>query len=112
MVSVGHAKVLLGLESKAEQLLIARRVVEEGLSVRATEELVNRAKQGGGGTTRGKRHVPPGESTAIADIEKRLISHLNARVQLKHTPKKGHIVIEYQGNEDLQRILEKLGVEG
>jgi ParB family chromosome partitioning protein len=54
--------------------------------------------------------VPVGEATAIADIEKRLTSFLNARVQLKHARKKGRIVIEYQGNEDLQRILEKVGV--
>ena len=51
------------------------------------------------------------EAAAIADIQKRVSSFLNARVELKHTPKKGHIVIEYQGNDDLQRILEKLGIE-
>lgn len=111
MLSVGHAKVLLGLENKAEQLVLARRVIEQGLSVRATEDLVNHARQGSGSRASGGRRVPPGEAAAIIDIQKRLITHLNTRVQLKHTPKKGHIVIEYQGNEDLQRILEKLGVE-
>jgi len=54
--------------------------------------------------------VPPAEEAAIQDIERRFSSFLNARVQLQHSPKKGKIVIEYQGNEDLQRILEKLGV--
>jgi ParB family chromosome partitioning protein len=102
---------LLGIESKAEQLVLARRVIEQGLSVRATEELVNGMKRARGKVGAHGRRAPEGEIAAIADIEKRLISHLNARVQLKHTPKKGHIVIEYQGNEDLQRILEKLGVE-
>ena len=37
--------------------------------------------------------------------------HLGARVAILHTPKKGRIVIEYRGNEDLQRLLEKFGVE-
>ena len=111
MLSAGHAKVLLGLESKAEQVVLARRIIEQGLSVRATEDLVNGVKQSRGERTASGRRVPPAEAAAIVDIEKRLISHLNTRVQVKHTPKKGHIVIEYQGNEDLQRILEKLGVE-
>ncbi len=111
LLSTGHAKALLGIETKAEQLVLARRVIEQGMSVRATEDLVNGVKQSRGTHTGRGRRVPPGEAAAIADIEKRLISHFNTRVQLRHTPKKGHIMIEYQGNEDLQRILEKLGVE-
>jgi len=47
----------------------------------------------------------------VAGIEKKLTSHLGARVAVLHTPKKGRIVIEYRGNDDLQRLLEKLGVE-
>jgi ParB family transcriptional regulator, chromosome partitioning protein len=57
------------------------------------------------------RPVPAAEAAAISSIQQRLTSHLGARVALKHTPKRGKIVIEYKGNEDLQRILEKLGVE-
>ena len=56
------------------------------------------------------REAPPAEATAVANIEKKLTSHFNARVSLKHSPKKGKIVIEYQGNTDLQRILDRLGV--
>jgi ParB family chromosome partitioning protein len=44
-------------------------------------------------------------------IEKRLTTRLGARVSLKHSGKKGQIVIPYANNEDLQRILEVLGVE-
>jgi ParB family chromosome partitioning protein len=47
----------------------------------------------------------------VAGIEKKLTSHLGARVAVLHTPKKGRIVIEYRGNDDLHRLLEKLGVE-
>ena len=110
MLSTGHAKVLLGLDSKQEQLLLARRVIEDGLSVRATETLVENVRRGGVNRHAPGRHAPAAEATAIADIEKRLTSFLNARVQLRHARKKGRIVIEYQGNEDLQRILEKVGV--
>lgn len=111
LLSTGHAKALLGVENPAEQLVLARRVIEQGLSVRATEDLVNGVKKSRGSRGPHGRRVSPGEAAAISDIEKRLTSHLNTRVQLRHTPRKGHIVIEYQGNEDLQRILEKLGVE-
>jgi ParB family chromosome partitioning protein len=39
-----------------------------------------------------------------------LTSHLGARTSLKHSPKRGRIVIEYHGNDDLSRVLEKLGI--
>ena len=51
------------------------------------------------------------DAATVTGIERKLTSHLGARVAVLHTPKKGRIVIEYRGNEDLQRLLEKLGVE-
>jgi len=115
LLSVGHAKVLLGLESAAERQLLVRRTIEEGLSVRVLEQLVQRhraaaASPSASAGSNGGRVVPAAEATAVANIEKKLTSHFNARVFLKHSPKKGRIVIEYQGNTDLQRILDRLGV--
>lgn len=110
LLSVGHAKVLLGLESADQRALFARRALEQGLSVRTLEELV----QSGRGVRvrrRGVRAVPAAEVSAVADIEKRLTTHLGARVTLRHSPKRGRIIITYAGNDDLQRILQKLGVE-
>jgi len=111
LLSVGHAKVLLGVEETARRAVLARRVIEEGLSVRTLEKLaqghrVSRAGRVGG------RPVPPAEAAAVADIEKRLTTHLGARVALRHSPKRGRIVIAYAGNSDLQRILEKIGLPG
>lgn len=112
ILSVGHAKILLGVEEPAQRLLIARRIIEGGISVRETETLVKRLK-----SDKHARHSgAPGsgseaDRTAIADLEKQLSSRLNTRVQLHHTPKKGRIVIEYYGNEDLQRILEHTGLQ-
>jgi ParB family transcriptional regulator, chromosome partitioning protein len=116
LLSVGHAKVLLGVEEPAQRAVLARRVIEDGLSVRATEKLVQSHRASPTGTpAKGPaptgRTVPPMEAAAIAGIQKKLTSHLGARVAVNHTPKRGKIVIEYAGNEDLQRILEKLGVE-
>jgi ParB-like partition proteins len=117
LISVGHAKVLLGVEDAAQRALIARRIIEDGLSVRATEVLVQARKNPAGASASGSgsgasaKKLSPADAAAIASIEKRLTSHLGARVAVKHSGKKGQIVIPYAGNDDLQRILEKLGVE-
>lgn len=112
LISVGHAKVLLGVEDAAQRAVLARRAIEEGLSVRATEKLVQ-AKKAGIAVPSGTagRKVPAVEAAAVAGIEKKLTSALGARVSLKHSAKRGRIVIEYAGNDDLHRILEKIGVE-
>jgi ParB family transcriptional regulator, chromosome partitioning protein len=112
LLSVGHAKVLLGIEDPARRALVGRRVIEDGLSVRATEKLAIDAKANGGGPRRApKAGLSAKDAATVAGIERKLTSHLGARVALLHTSKKGRIVIEYRGNEDLQRLLEKLGVE-
>jgi ParB family chromosome partitioning protein len=106
LLSVGHAKVLLGVENSAERLVFARRSLEGGLSVRALEELLKHGRSRG---TR-RRRLPASEAATLNDIEKNLTAHLGARVSLRHSPKRGRIIIEYKGNEDLQRVLEKMGV--
>lgn len=112
LLSVGHAKVLLGLEDTAQRSLLGRRIIEEGLSVRATEKLAVAGKMNRGPRTKASRPaISAKDASTVAGIEKKLTSHFGARVAVLHSPKKGRIVIEYRGNEDLQRLLEKLGVE-
>ncbi len=114
LLSVGHAKVLLGIEDTAQRSIIARRVIEEGLSVRSTEKLTQSAKVSAGSPASVgpvKRGLSPKDAATVSGIEKKLTSHLGARVALLHSAKKGRIVIEYRGNEDLQRLLDKLGVQ-
>lgn len=110
MLSVGHAKVLLGLDDAAQRSLLARRILESGMSVREAERHLKRLKSDTPsiGATRTSSDA---EQTVIVDLQKRLSTQLNTKVQLKHTPKRGKIIIEYYGNEDLQRILEKTGLE-
>lgn len=110
LLSVGHAKVLLGVDDGAARQLLARRCIEEGLSVRTLEALVASRGAGSAGGPGKKRRAPAAELTALSDIEKRLVSHLGARVALRHSPKVGRIIIEYRGNDDLQRVLEKIGI--
>jgi ParB family chromosome partitioning protein len=113
LLTTGHAKALLGIEDASQRVLLARRIIAEGLSVRSAEKLTQQAKSGAGAPAGSRRRAGASaqDSAAVEQIEKKLTSHLGARVAMLHTPKKGRIVIEYRGNEDLQRILEKIGVE-
>ena len=108
MLSVGHAKVLLGLESNDQRELLARKIVEQGLSVRDAEHLVNGLKRehSANGAAHAKNAVA--ESAAIRDLQKRLQAQLGTSVTLRHNSKHGKIVIDYYGNEDLERIVGKL----
>jgi ParB family chromosome partitioning protein len=109
LLSVGHAKVLLGLKATEEQLVVAETVLRRSATVRATERLV--ARQLGIGRSRRKR---AGEltvtSAAIEDLQNRLQQHLGTHVTLHHGEKRGRIEIEYYGNDDLQRIVAALGL--
>ena len=111
LITFGHARALLALESQEEQTLLARRVIESGLSVRDTEQDAARMKQGRAWGKKTTKRISQAELAVIKDLEKRISKSLHTRVKLKHNPKRGTIIIEYFGNDDLQRILEKLGLE-
>lgn len=111
-LSVGHAKVLLGVEGAEERLMLARQAIERGWSVRETERKVEQARSGKGARRSAARGGSEEEAAALRSLEDQLASNLSTRVQLKHTAKKGRIIIEYHGNDDLQRILDKMGVSG
>lgn len=109
-ISVGHAKVLLGLATAEEQTLAAERVRKENLTVRATERLVESMRAGSGkSTTKRKGAVPAASSTAIfADLEKRLQQHVGTRVRIVGKASEGKIEIQYFSAQDLDRILQLL----
>jgi ParB family chromosome partitioning protein len=103
-LSVGHAKVLLGLEREEEQLLAAERIRKENLTVRATERLIESMRAGTKPAT--KRKAAAATSEAIfADLEKRLQQHVGTRVRIVGKANAGKIEIQYFSPEDLDRIL-------
>src|SRR5881398_9651 len=112
LLSVGHAKVLLALKAPEEQLLAAETVLRRNASVRSTERLV--ARQLGISRSRRKsRRVGPEQavsSAAIEDLQNRLQERLATHVTVHHGEKRGRIEIEYYGNDDLQRIVNALGL--
>jgi ParB family chromosome partitioning protein len=108
-LSVGHAKVLLGVPGPESQIQLARRTIEEGWSVRELENHLQAVEKKPDSKSR-KGGAHGAEEVALQDLQKRLASTFSTPVQLKHTPRKGKIIIEYFGNDDLQRILEQMGV--
>jgi ParB family chromosome partitioning protein len=106
VLSAGHARALLGLEDPVEQEVLAQRIVAEGLSVRAVEELV---ALGGpeGPRQRGprvRREVPP----ELGALTGALADRLDTRVRVELGARKGRMTIEFAGVEDLRRILATL----
>jgi ParB family chromosome partitioning protein len=103
IISAGHARALLGLSDEKEIEKLANRIVAEGLSVRATEEIVAIA---GPAKKSAKPKAKVGISgTALASAEL-LSDYLDTRVSIEQGRGKGKITIEFSGNEDLQRIVD------
>lgn len=111
-VSVGHAKAVLALKDKEEQLLAVERILKQRLTVRATEKLVQAMVNGkvSGPSQRGGVSQE-GSDPHIRALSNRLRERLATHVAIHHSAKKGRIEIEYYGNDDLQRLMELLGVE-
>lgn len=111
-LSVGHSKVVLGLDSHEQQTLAVDRVLRDNLNVRQTEQLVNELSRGAGkgaSSRGGEKHFV--RDTHISDLENRLQQHLGTKVLLRYRKGKGAIEIRFFSDEDLERVLQLLGVE-
>ena len=106
VLSAGHARAILMLPDASAMEHLATRIVAEGLSVRAAEEIV---AVGEHGTKRAPRTKRPVElSAAAAELQQELIERLDTRVLISEGRSKGRIVIEFAGAEDLERIADLL----
>jgi ParB family chromosome partitioning protein len=121
-ITPGHARALLGTPDRGYQEVLAKSIVSDGLTVRAIEEMVREHAEGGEvgpegrsdpapkqkgregvrdpGTTGSRRLPPPG----ILELEELLSSHLNTRVKVDLSSKRGKVVVEFATLEDLERI--------
>lgn len=114
-LSAGHARAVLGLPDRARQEALAREAVAGGWSVRMVEDAVRRATNStsestpatdatstidGAGLTPQTRLRPPG----LLELEELLASHLDTRVGIQMSAKKGRVSIEFADLEDLERI--------
>jgi ParB family chromosome partitioning protein len=112
VLSAGHARALLGLEEAEAQEALAHRIVAEGLSVRATEEAVAMAlaDPDSGRKAAPKRRSKP-HSPALADLADRLSDRFDTRVKVDLGRSKGKITIEFATVDDLERIVDLIGLE-
>ena len=105
VISAGHARALLSLTDEKEIENLANRIVAEGLTVRAVEEIVSTggAKVKAGSIRSGKIIAPK-----LKEISDQLSDHLDTRVSVELGKQKGKIVIEFATVEDLERINSKI----
>ncbi|MEV0638112.1 ParB/RepB/Spo0J family partition protein [Streptomyces sp. NPDC050619] len=109
VLSAGHARALLSVDDSEEQDRLAHRIVAEGLSVRAVEEIVTlmgsrpQSAQRAKGPRAGTRVSP-----ALTDLASRLSDRFETRVKVDLGQKKGKITVEFASMEDLERILGSL----
>lgn len=111
-LSVGHGKAILSIKDKDCQLLAADQILKKNLNVRAAEKLAHTFDPSAAGADGKPR---PGGGTGETDshiraIQNRLRDHFATHVSVHHTPKKGRIELEYYGDDDLQRVLDLLGI--
>lgn len=100
-ISAGHARTLLSAPD-AEQLLLAERVIAEGLSVRELERLVS--------LKRSTKKAPVKYTAEIRDIEDKFSKRLGTKVRVSGNATKGKIEITYAGSQEFERIMEIFGI--
>ncbi|MFG2936413.1 ParB/RepB/Spo0J family partition protein [Streptomyces sp. NPDC048282] len=106
VLSAGHARALLSVDDSEEQDRLAHRIVAEGLSVRAVEEIVTLMGSRPQATTRAKGpRAGARVSPALTDLATRLSDRFETRVKVDLGQKKGKITVEFASMEDLERIL-------
>ncbi len=106
LVSEGHARALLGLPTAAEQIKAARKVVQRGLSVREVEDMVRDSPGSGPAKTAPAR---AGGKTGATALEQSLTRTWGTKVRIRRSGKRGRIEIEFYSDEELNRLVERLG---
>jgi ParB family chromosome partitioning protein len=110
-ISFGHGRVLAGIKAKEEQLAVFQEVIGNRLSVRQTESLAKGIKEG-----KEKQIAPAkkasGHDIQLRDVENQLVDKLGAKVKLSQDEKsgKGKMMIPFSNTEELNRLLEVLGI--
>jgi len=117
-ITVGHAKAIMALNEKEKKVEIAKKVAEEGLSVREAEDLVREVNASQNdfvnvprGTANDSKEMVTAQgekSIYIKELEEKLISTLGTRVKIRYSKGKGAIIINFFSDEELDRLLEDL----
>jgi len=103
-ITGGHAKAILSLSSKAQQLELAKLIVSKGMSVRDTENYVKMLSK----PKTDKPKTDTELSRYIIDLENDVSRQVGTKVKIHHNKGKGKIEIQYYSNDDLERLLQQL----
>lgn len=104
-VSAGHGRALLSFPDDAEKIAVAKRVIEEDLSVREVERLAQKANE-----VPKKKDVKPRGIPYFNEVELSLHDYLGRKVRVNGDEKKGTLQIEFYGQEDLSELIRKLNL--
>ncbi len=107
-LSVGHAKVILGLTSPTQQSEAAERVIKEGLNVRQAEGLV--AKLQTRGEPKKSSPTPLATDAHVSNLETKIREKLGTKVSLKYANGKGSLAINFYSDAELEGVLQALGI--
>ncbi|GAA4917880.1 ParB/RepB/Spo0J family partition protein [Streptomonospora salina] len=105
VLSAGHARALLSVEESDTQDRLARRIVEEGLSVRALEEIITLGETDEKRSASRKSPASSDPSPEMEELSRRLSDTFETRVKINQGRNKGKIVVEFATKEDLERII-------
>jgi len=108
-LSVGHAKVILGLVTEKQQQMTVDRILKEGLNVRQTEALVSRLTGKEGAAPKGAV-FRSGKDANVTSLENKLRERLGTKVQLRYAQGKGALEIHFFSDAELERLLQIIGV--
>ena len=100
-ISEGHARVLVGIEDRNLQMGLWKRIVEEGISVRQTEDLARSMRK-----ARRRAHRARTKDPNLVAMEERLQKVFATKVRVAGTDKRGRIEIEYYSKSELERLLD------
>ncbi|HEY3913439.1 MAG TPA: ParB/RepB/Spo0J family partition protein [Verrucomicrobiae bacterium] len=110
-LSVGHAKVVLGLEAPQDQKIAADRILKKSLNVRQTEELVASLQNHVGEKGDAKGPAFSTEDAHVASIQNKMQERFGTKVFLHYRAGKGAIEIKFFNDDDLERILKVAGID-
>lgn len=106
VLTAGHAKALLGLAARTDQEAVAVRIVSEGLSVRATEELVRLRYLAADDVASPSRRRRPPLPAGMEDLQSDLSEALGQDVRIRMGVRKGSLTIDFREPEDLERLVD------
>ena len=113
-ISAGHARAILGLEDPADMISLAKKTVENDLSVRAVEEavrLINKKKAASADAPEEPQDSGKIEIDYLADIERRLMRSLGRKVKITSKGKNKRITLEFRDEEDFEALVKLLDPE-